>query len=315
MTFIKKIPIPMAVLILAIVSLGNFMIHENLNNFGAVLVWVGIFLIILLSIRVITDFEAIKNDFKNPMIASVSPTFTMALFGIAAYLHHFESLVSFSTILWYLAIALHLAFMGYFTYQFVIKRDLTIQSLYPSWFITYIGIGVIAFTSPNFNLFVGKVFLVLCVINYFVLVPLMLYRVFRTKYDEQPTLPLLTILTAPTSLFLAGFLSIAANPNHAFVVVVLIISQLLYLVALYFLKNIVSLSFYPSFAAFTFPLVITAIAASLANDLLNIPYFNIIVDVEVFISMAVTLFVYIRYMMFLTNATLAQKSAALQQSK
>lgn len=307
MTFIKNIPIPMAGLILAIVSLGNFLIQQNAIIVGNSLVWISILLIVLLSARVFTDFESIQKDFKNPLIASVAPTFTMAALGIAAYLHHFQTLELLSTIIWYCAILLHVAFMAYFTYQFVIKQDLTIESLYPSWFITYIGIGVITFTSPAFNLTVGSIFFIIALINYVILIPLMLYRVFKTTYNEKPTLPLLTILTAPTSLCLAGYLTIMESPNTIFVTLFLIISQVFYLIALYFLPNIWRLSFYPSFAAFTFPLVITAIAANLANSVLNIPYFNIIIIVEGIIAGLVTLVVFIRYGQFLIAATAKAK--------
>lgn len=313
MTFIKQIPIPMAGLILAIVSLGNYMIQQRLPILGTTFVWIAILLLVLLTIRVFIDFQSIQNDFKNPMIAAVAPTFTMATFGVAVYLNSFIALQSLASILWYGAIILHLAFIAYFTFHFVFKRDLTIDSLYPSWFITYIGIGVITLTSPSFNLLIGQIFLVLALINYVVLIPLMLYRVFKTTYNEKPALPLLTILTAPTSLCLAGYITIAETPNFVFVLILFIISQAFYLIALYYLPNVWRLSFYPSFSAFTFPLVITAIAATLANSVLNIPYFNVILAIELLIAVAVTLTVFIYYIKFLFNATKKEKAISAKE--
>lgn len=311
MTFIKQLPIPIAGLILAIVSLGNYTIQQlEYTLAGSILVWIAIALMILLTARVFLDFTGVQFDFKNPMIASVAPTFTMATFGIAVYLHSFSAFALLSTLLWYAAILLHLLFIAYFTYSFVIRRDLTINSLYPSWFITYIGLGIITVTSPTFNLLIGQIFLVIAMVNYVILIPLMLYRIFKTSYNEKAALPLLTILTAPTSLCLAGYLSIVASPNTVFVIVLLIISQLFYLIALYFLPNIWRLSFYPSFAAFTFPLVITAIAATLANNVLHIPYFNVVIFVELAIAFIVTLTVFIRYAQFLYKATTTAKEEA-----
>lgn len=309
MTFIKQIPIPIAGLILAIVSLGNYLIQQSATLAGSILVWIAIFMMFLLLLRVFTDFKSIQHDFKNPMIASVSPTITMALFGIAVYLHSFNQLVIVSNILWYISILLHLSFIAYFTFNFVIKRDLTIQSLYPSWFITYIGIGIIAVTSSTFNVIIGDVFLVLAMINYVILIPLMLYRIFKTTYNEKPALPLLTILTAPTSLCLAGYLTVIENPNLIFVTILLIMSSALYLIALYFLPNIWRLPFYPSFAAFSFPLVITVVAATLANGVLQIPYFNFIIAIEFIIAASVTLTVFIRYVIFLVHSTTNEKKA------
>lgn len=315
MTFIKQLPIPMAGLILAIVSMGNYMIQQHqLPIIGNILLWIAIIFIALLTLRVITDFESIQKDFRNPIIASVAPTFTMATFGIAVYLHSFTPLELFSTILWYGAILLHLAFIGYFTFQFVIKRDLTLDSLYPSWFITYIGIGVITFTSPTFNLMIGQIFLVLAMLNYVILIPLMIYRLLKAAYNEQPTLPLLTIIAAPTSVCLAAYIAVIDNPNIIFVGIVLVISQLLYLVALYFLPNIWKLSFYPSFAAFTFPLVITLIAATLANRVLEIPYFNIVLVIEGLIAVIVTATVAVHYGRFLYKATAKEKAIRAQEA-
>lgn len=307
MTFIKQIPIPIAGLILAIVSLGNYVIQQQYTLVGSILVWLGIIMMLLLLLRVFTDFPSIQRDFKNPMIASVSPTITMALFGIASYLHSIHGFIIFSNILWYTSILLHLSFVAYFTYNFVIKRELTIQSLYPSWLITYIGLGLIAVTSTNFNLLLGDIFLVIAMINYVILIPLMLYRIFKTAYNEKPALPLLTILTAPTSLCLAGYITVVENPNAIFVTILLIMSSSLYLVALYFLPNIWRLKFYPSFAAFTFPLVITAVAATLTNDVLNIPQFNIIISIELTIAVVVTFTVFIRYALFLFSSTVKEK--------
>lgn len=308
MTFIKQIPIPMAGLILAVVSLGNYMIQQQLPVLGTIFVWIAISLLVLLTVRVFIDFKGIQKDFKNPMIAAVAPTFTMATFGVAVYLNSFVALQSIATLLWYGAIILHLAFIAYFTFNFVFKRDLTIDSLYPSWFITYIGIGVITLTSPSFSLLIGQIFLVLALVNYVVLIPLMLYRVFKTTYNEKPALPLLTILTAPTSLCLAGYITIVETPNFAFVLILFIISQAFYLVALYYLPNVWRLSFYPSFSAFTFPLVITAIAATLANTVLKIPYFNVILAVELIIAVIVTFTVFIHYAKFLYKATKKEKA-------
>ncbi|MEK4138658.1 TDT family transporter [Kurthia sp. FSL E2-0154] len=299
MSFIKKIPIPMAGLILAIVSLGNFMLQRQFDLVGHIFVWIAILLTAFLTLRVVMDFQSIKQELKNPMIAAVAPTFTMATFGIAAYIHQFENFILLANVLWYGAIVLHLGFMAHFTYHFVIKHDLTLQSLYPSWFITYIGIGVITFTSPTFNLLIGQIFFVLAIINYVVLVPLMIYRLIKTHYNELAAMPLLTILTAPTSLCLAGYLAITDVPNTTIVASSLIVSQILFFFALYFLHNIFKLAFYPSFAAFTFPLVITGIATTLAHDVLQWPYFQFVAYTEVAIAIVITGIVFVRYLAFL----------------
>lgn len=299
MTFIKKIPIPMGGLILAIISLANYFLQQGAKDVGTLLAWFAIVLLLLLSCRIILDFRQILIDMNNPMIASVAPTYTMSIFGIATFLHQFETITGFATTLWYFGVILHVALMVYFAFRFVFTRQLTINSLYPSWFITFIGIGVITFTSPIFNDVIGTIFFYIAIINYSILLPLILYRVIKTAYDEKPHFPLLTILTAPTSLCLAGYITITDEHSTTIVAIAFVISQALYLVALYFLSNLWKLQFYPSFAAFTFPLVITAIAAHLANSVLKLPFLDFLVLFELTIASLVTLIVTIRYAFFI----------------
>lgn len=64
MSFIKKIPIPMAGLILAIVSLGNFMLQRQFEVVGHIFVWIAILLIAFLTLRVVVDFQSIKQELK-----------------------------------------------------------------------------------------------------------------------------------------------------------------------------------------------------------------------------------------------------------
>ena len=74
MNLIKKLPIPISGLALALLSLGNLLQDMNPNVrylFGAM----GAIIIILLILKVILYQEDVRNDFKNIVIASSSGTF------------------------------------------------------------------------------------------------------------------------------------------------------------------------------------------------------------------------------------------------
>lgn len=78
MNLIKKLPIPISGLALALLSLGNLLQDMNPNVrylFGAM----GAIIIILLILKVILYQEDVRNDFKNIVIASSSGTFSMSL--------------------------------------------------------------------------------------------------------------------------------------------------------------------------------------------------------------------------------------------
>ena len=75
----------------------------------------------------------------------------------------------------------------------------------------------------------------------------------------------MTIVAAPGSLCLTGYLKSFSEPNVALAVALLLVSQILYYVMLSKITRL-RLDFYPSFAAFTFPLVISGIAITTFNQ-------------------------------------------------
>ncbi len=79
MNIIRKIPIPISGLMLALFSLGNLLqdINPNLKYLFGIL---GIIVLVLIILKVISYPQDIKNDFKNPVIASSSGTFSIHIF-------------------------------------------------------------------------------------------------------------------------------------------------------------------------------------------------------------------------------------------
>ena len=94
---------------------------------------------------------------------------------------------------------------------------------------------------------------------YVALFPFVLHRLRHVPLPEA-TQPLLTIMAAPASLCLTGYLASFDHPNFWLATGMLIFAQSLYFITLVSIRQYTRLSFYPSFAAFTFPLVISATA-------------------------------------------------------
>ena len=89
----------------------------------------------------------IREDLGNPILASVSGTFPMALMLLSTYI---TIVYDFALALWAFAILLHIALMVYFTKTFIIKPDL--QKVFASYFIVYVGIVVAAVTCPVYDM-------------------------------------------------------------------------------------------------------------------------------------------------------------------
>ncbi|MDO5815927.1 MAG: hypothetical protein Q4Q18_09830, partial [Methanobrevibacter sp.] len=112
MNIIEKLPIPIAGLALASLSLGNLLqdIHPYLRYlFGLI----GAIILILIVLKVVSYPQMIKNDFKNPVIVSSSGTFSMSLMLLSTYLIPFTSGIAY--MLWIIGIVLHILLIIYFT--------------------------------------------------------------------------------------------------------------------------------------------------------------------------------------------------------
>jgi len=303
--FLKIIPIPICGLILALVSLGNLLKMDGLPKFGNAVGLIGMLLMCLVVFKVIFTFKHTLSHMSNHIVASVAPTFTMALMVICTYFLEFETIQPHLSYIWLGIVFLQFILMLYFTYFFLLTKSVKIHHVYPSWFIIFVGIGVISITSSNFYPEFGRWIFWMALTLYLVLLPLILYRVVHVKNMEESTLPLITIIAAPGSLCLTGYLNAFDNANILLVTLLIILSQGLYFVILTKLPKLMVIDFYPSYAAFTFPLVISAMAMTTTADFYIergyaaslLHWVAVLESVIAFMIVFYVLFKYIHYLM------------------
>ncbi|MBO6332983.1 TDT family transporter [Enterococcus gallinarum] len=258
--FLNAIPIPICGLILGTVSLGNLLFAEGFEAIGNIFCLIGILIMGLFLLKLFFTFKHTLADLKNPIIASVAPTFTMSLMVISVVLERVFPNLLMNDLLWLTSIGLHLGLMTYFVVVHILPVDITLEYVYPSWFITFVGIGVIPNTSAVFIKELGEIVVWIALVLYFALLPVILKRIIFQKMTEASAVPLITILTAPGSLCLAGYLSVFKEGSALFVALMLVLSQAIYFCVVFYMKKMLEVGFYPSYAAFTFPLVISATA-------------------------------------------------------
>ena len=130
--------------------------------------------------------------------------------------------------------------------------------------------------------------------------PVIIYRYVR--HDEIPDMnkPLICIFTALFSILIVGYLNSSKTASIEFITVLYLIACLFYIFALYKLIEYRNLDFYPSFSAFTFPFVISAIATKgvLKTVGSNIAL-SLILTFETIISIVIVFYVLSEYMRFL----------------
>ena len=296
---IKKVPIPICGLMLGVSALGNLLqsYSENVRYICGVL---AAFLLILAILKLILCFEDVKKDMENPIMASVSGTFPMTIMLLSVYVKPFIGQAAFY--IWIFAIILHIALIIYFTIKFIVKLD--IKKVFASYYIVYVGIVAASVTAPAYNqLKIGAVCFWFGFAALILLLILVSIRYIKYKEIPEPAKPLICIYGAPMSLCIAGYIQ-SVNPKIIFLVVMLIVSTILYIFALVQLVKCIKLPFYPSFASFTFPFVITAIALKQSMACFNnlghpMPFLQTFVLIETVIAIILAIFVYVSFMKFI----------------
>ena len=295
--FIKKLPIPISGLILAILSLGNILQQYNLI-FKLLCGIIGCILILMLVLKLIFYPKNIKDDLSNSIILSNSGTFSMALMILSTYLNAFDSTLAICV--WILGIALHILLITYFTYRYIC-HNFNINEVYPSYWIVYIGITMGAITAHVHGLSeIGFIFFLFGFIAMLITLPLVIYRYFKYPNKSEANKPLICIFTAVMSILIVGYTNSANVISTEFLIIIYSIAFAFFLFAFSKVIEYRKLKFYPSYSAFTFPFVITAIASKEVSQIFNNWIFNIIIPIQTIIAIILVMYVFYRYIKFLT---------------
>lgn len=297
---IQKVPVPLCGVMLGFAALGNL-----LQSYGEGIRYacgvVAAFLLILVLLKLILFPGMVKEDLQNPIMASVAATFPMALMLLSTYVKPFIGM--FAKYIWVFAIILHLVLIIYFTMKFIVK--LQMPKVFASYFIVYVGIVVAAVTAPAYEaLSIGRAAFWFGFVTLLVLLVLVTIRYAKFKQIPEPAQPLFCIYAAPTSLCVAGYVQSVTPKSKGFLLAMLALATVLYVIALIKAIGYLKLKFYPSFAAFTFPFVISAIAtkqtmACLANMKQPLPFLQYVVLIETIIAVVFVVYTFVRFMQFL----------------
>lgn len=301
---ISHVPVPIAGLSLGLAALGN-LVQEYTESLRYVCGGIAFLLLAMLLVRCLIFFKDVKKEFENPLIFSVSGTIYMTLMQLSGYIY--PALPVFATIVWLASILAHLTLIVLFTKKFLFP--LNIKNIYASCFVTYVGIIVGSVTSATFQMqWLGEILFYFGFICYFFIFVLITFR-YRKHYDSIADMakPVFCIYAAPMSLSIAGYMGAFTNPNLTFLIVLEVIAHGLLIIVLIQLKKFLKLTFYPSYAAFTFPFVISAFATTKVLNYAQqmnhttYPLIKGIQIIEMVFASFMVLYTLIRYIMYLTS--------------
>lgn len=259
---LKKTPLPFCGVALGLAALGNLLsTYPNGATIKGVCGTISALILLWLLIKFVSNFKSFVEELKNPIMGSIIGTYCMALMILGGYKWPNAEV---GKAVWCIGLILHVILIIYFTKEFVFKFG--IKKVFTSWFIVYVGIVAMNINCVDFGMQdLGKIVFWFGFAASLVLLVLVTYRYLIIKDFMPPAIPLFCIYTAPVSLCLAGYMSTFTPPEPSLIYFMLCLSLLIYIIVIVNIPRFLMMPFYPSYAAFTFPLVISAVAVKLTT--------------------------------------------------
>lgn len=306
MSILKRIPVPVAAVALALATLGNLLATYSPALKTACGAISGLLVISLLA-RVALDMPGVKAELGNPAALAIAPALPMALMVLSTYLKPVIGQAAFA--LWAAALLIQAAIMVLFITRHVVR--LVPATILPSWFIVLVGFVVAAVTSPAFALEpLGSVLVWIGLAGYAAGLGLLAYRFAKVGDLPAPAAPTVAILIAPPSLCLAAYLAVAPAKQPVVIYALLAAMAISLVYVLVKLPGILRAGFQPTWAALTFPFAITAVAFKLSAGFFAktgtgtaIP--PVAVQAFELLAVALVLLVLVRYVMHVAKAPAA----------
>ena len=298
MNIIKNLPLAITGLILAILSLGKIF-----TDYSGIFFIIGSFLIFLVFLKLVFYFNDFSTELNNLIPLSTFGTFSMALMLFSTYLKPLFLPLSQSIAfpIWILGIIIHLSIVIIFTKNYVL-RNFNIEDVFATWWIVYIGITMAAITAPVYNL--SQYGFIFFGIGFTLMIPtlfLVSYRYLRFKQIDNQNKPFICIYTALISILIVGYVN-ALTIDGNFLTIIYIGAVIFYIFAIIQavrLLIIEKLKFMPSFSAFTFPFVISAIATGEVYRFFGLGILNYLFLLQGMIALILVIFVSYNYLKFL----------------
>ena len=258
----------------------------------------------MFTLRMIFDHRGILKDIENPAVFGVLPTYTMTIMLLSTYV--IDYIGDAAMVIWLGAVAASFVIMFFFVKKFVLKFE--IGKVFPSWMIIFVGYVVASATSSAFGMEeLGKILFWSGFICYLVLLPLIAYRTLKVRNIPESLIPQITIFAAPANLCIVGCLSaFGGAPPETVLLILAALGVAVYVAVMAYLPVMLRIKFYPSYAAFTFPLVISTVSfynLGVHYELLSNDVFVILWVMTLIAAILIVLYVLVRYVIYFRNMT------------
>lgn len=299
---LKDMPIGISGTCLAFITLSNCWQIKEINYFKPIAIFLAICMLSLMIIRLIKFPKTMYKELKNPVTGTFYPTIGMVVWLVSGFFYSYFPIICSG--LWILAAIYHYLIIIFYT---IIRfKERKFENIMPTCFIVYTGMITGSVASKGMDGIIPQIahfMLMFGFIFYTILLPIVLYIVFKSEILDDHKLPTVGIICSPAPLGIVGILTIEASPNP-YMLTWLIVTGLILLVVVYgYILKLFKEGFKPAHAAFTFPLAIATLAAfKLSTYFTSLGYttianvFNFLGNVEIFIATYVIFFVLINFL-------------------
>lgn len=298
---LRNLPIGISGTCLAFITLSNCWLIKDIGYLKPISIAIAIIMLALMLIRLIKFPRVMLNELKDPVIGTFYPTMGMVAWLVAAYFYPYFPRVC--SAIWLFGVIYHYAIIVFYTIIRIKERKFS--NIMPTCFIVYTGMITGSVASKGMGGIIPQIahfMLMFGFIFYTLLLPVVLYIVFKSEILDDKKLPTVGIVCSPAPLGVVGILTIEPNPN-IYMLTWLIVTGLILLFIVYgYIIKLFKEGFKPAYAAFTFPLAIATLAAydlSKYFDSMGEIYlsniFELLGNIEIFIASYVVFFILLNF--------------------
>ncbi len=301
---IERLPIPVVATMVGACTLSNVYNGLGFPIIRHITMIFATFILLAYLYKIFKYPHAIKNDYKNTMLASLYGVVTMLTMLLSSY---YIAWFPFFKYVLIGAVILHAVQIVVFLYMYLFKNFDKVWFI-PSWFVTLNGIMVS--TVVGYKVMpptLSKWVFYYGVVAYTLFVPFMVVRL-RTVEIKPPTFHTQAILIAPASLIVATYLNLYETPNMMFLGVYYACVVLSVLFVIYKLPSFFSFKFAPQYAGLTFPMAIGIVASrNVSTYLTNNGYeqygfwVNQFAGIQLYLTTAIISFVLFNFYLMLVK--------------
>lgn len=313
---LENYPIGICGTSLALITIGSAWQLNGIKFFKPVAVIFAIMALLLMVLRIFMFPKKILEELKHPVLGSFYPTIDMALMLIAAYF--LDVVPKIAESVWLACIVIH--FVLFIVFSIFRFKSFKLEDMVPSWFVIWIGVVVACVTSPGMGHdSLARGLFYFGFVLYIITWPIMLYRVFNHKAIEEHKLPTIGVMAAPASLCIVGYTSAFTVINPLILWVLVVISFINLFIVYSYIIGFIRKGFAPTYAALTFPLAISVMAAYKVSKYLGSgilqSVFKTIGDLEIFIGTGVILYVLFNFLLLFAKAINPRLEEALEREE